>query len=138
MEHPGRGDWDSELQDDLSGKGRTAELSSVRMPGQSGDEDGNVSALRATVCPRHHGDSGGRKLPPPTVHLMRHAGSQEGLERTAPGHSTLCMGFGAEETTACRGGGEVEFRAGLRGLRGSYKECVGISIPGEVVDGGRR
>ena len=59
--------------------------------------------------------SGGRKLLPPTVPPMRHAGPQAGLERTAPGHSTVCKGGGAEDTTACGGGGgdAGEFRAGL-------------------------
>ena len=51
MKHPGRGDWASDLQDDLIGEGRTAELSSGGMPGQSGDKDGNVGALREPSCP---------------------------------------------------------------------------------------
>ena len=51
MEHRGRGDWDSDLQDDLPGKGRPVELSSGGMPGQSGDKDGNAGALCALECP---------------------------------------------------------------------------------------
>ena len=92
MEHPDRGDRASDLQDDLTGEGRTAELSSGRMPGQSGDEDGNAGALLEPACLRHRGDSGGRKLPPPTVRPMRHAGPQADPERTAPGHGTVCKG----------------------------------------------
>ena len=100
MEHPGRGDRASDLQDDLTGEGRTAELSSGGMPVQSGDKDGNVGALRAPEYPRHRGNSVERKLPPPTVRPMRHAGPQASLERTATGHGTVCKGGGAEEMKA--------------------------------------
>ena len=51
MKHPGRGDWASDLQDDLPGEGRPAEIPSGGMPGQSGDKDGNVGALREPSCP---------------------------------------------------------------------------------------
>ena len=108
------------------------------VPGESGDKDSNAGALRATTCPQHCGDYGGRKLLPPTVRPMRHSGPQAVPERTAPGHGTVCKGGGAEETTACGGGDEGEFGAGLRGIRVTYKECFGISIPGEGVDGRRR
>ena len=37
------------------------------VPGETGNEDGNAGALRATECPRHRGDSEVRKPPPPTV-----------------------------------------------------------------------
>ena len=73
MENPGRGDWYSDLQDDLPGEGRPAELSSGGMPGQSCDKDGNAGALLAPSCPQHRGDPGGSKLPPPTVRPMQHA-----------------------------------------------------------------
>ena len=92
MDHPGRGYCASDLQDDLPGEGRPAEISSGGMPGQSGDENGNTGALLAPACPRHRGDSGGSKLPPPTVRPMRHAGPQAGPERTAPRHGTVCKG----------------------------------------------
>ena len=135
MEHPIHGQSASDLQDDIPGEGSTAELSRDRMPGHSGEYDGDAGALLSPACSRHCGDSGGRKLPPPTVHPMRHADPQAGPERTAPGHGTVCKGGRAEETTACRGGDEGEFGAGLRV---AYKECFGISIPGEGVDGGRQ
>ena len=51
--------------------------------------------------------------PPPTVRLMRHAGTQAGPEREAPGHGTVCKGGGAEEMTDCGGGDEGEFGAGF-------------------------
>ena len=37
------------------------------VPGESGDKDSDAGALCAPACPRHCGDAGGRKLPPPTV-----------------------------------------------------------------------
>ena len=70
MEHPGRGDWASDLQDDLPGKGRPSELSSGRMPGRSSYKYGNAVELMVPECNQHHGDSGIRKLPPPTVRPM--------------------------------------------------------------------
>ena len=124
MEHPGRGDRASELQDDLHGEGRNAELSSGGMPGNIGNEDGNAGALRVTECPRHRGDSGGKKLPPPTARPMKHAVPQAGLERTTTGHGILCKGGVDEDTTACGGGDAGEFGAGLRGQRGAYKESI--------------
>ena len=138
MEHPGRGDWASDFQDELPGEGRPAELPSGVMPGQSGDEDGNEGALLVPACPQHRGDSGGGKLTPPTVRPIQYAGTQAEPEWTAPGHGTVCKGEGAEEKMACGGGGKGEFGAGLIGIRETYKECFGISIPGEVIGGGRR
>ena len=43
------------------------------MPGPSGDENGNASALPAPPCPRHCGHYGGEKLSPPTVVVQRQA-----------------------------------------------------------------
>ena len=113
MDHPGRGDWASDFQYDLPVEGRPAELPSGGIPGQSGDKDGNAGAIIAPACPRHCGDSGGGKLPPPTVRLMRHAGPQAVHELMAPDHGTVYKGDGVEDKTACGGGGEGEFRAGL-------------------------
>ena len=121
MEQPGRGDWASEFQDDLPGKGRPAELPGGGMPGQIGNKDENAGAIPAPACPRHHGYYGGGKLPPPMVRPMRHAGPQAVPERTAPGHGTVYNGRGEEETTARGGGDEGEFGAGLQGIRGTYK-----------------
>ena len=114
MEHPDRGGWAS---DDLPGKGRPTELPGGGMPGPSGDEDVNVGALPAPACPRHHGYSGGGKLPPPTVRPMIHSGPPVGLKRQAPGHGIVCQGGGAEEVAARGGGDEGKFGAGLRGIR---------------------
>ena len=125
MEHPGRGGWASDFQDDLPGKRRPAELSNGGMPGPSGDKDGNAGALHAPVFTRHRGYSGGGKLPPTMVRPMRNAGPLAGPERQAPGHGTVCQGSGAEETTTCGGGDEGEFGAGLRGIRRTDTECFG-------------
>ena len=116
MEHPGRGVWASDFQDDLPVKGRPTELSGGGMPRPSGDEDGNTGALPAPVCYRHHGYPGGKKTPPTTMRLMRHAGTPAGPEQQAPGHGSVCQGGGAEEATACGGGAEGDLGAGLRGI----------------------
>ena len=74
MYHPIHGYWDSEFQDDLPGEGRPAELPGGGMHGPSGDKDGNAGALPVPAYPQQRGNSGGEKLPPPTLRLMRHAG----------------------------------------------------------------
>ena len=83
------------------------------VPGESDDEDGNPGALRAPACPRHRGDARGRKIPPPTVRPVRHAGPPEGAERAAPGDRTVPQGSGKKETVAFRDGDEGELRAGV-------------------------
>ena len=90
MEHPGRGGWTSDFQNDFPGKGRPADLPGGGMPGPSGDEDGNAGALPAPACPRLCGNYGGRKLPPPTLCPMQHAGTPGGPEWQAPGHGPVC------------------------------------------------
>ena len=45
MEHLVRKDWSLDLKNDLPVKGRPAEMSSDRMPGRSGNEDGSAGAL---------------------------------------------------------------------------------------------
>ena len=113
MEHTGRRGWALDFQNDLPGKGSPAELPSGGVPRPSCDKDGNTGALPASACPWHHGYSGERKLPPPMVRLMQHAGPPVGPERQAHGHDTVCQGGEAEEATACKGGDEGEFGAGL-------------------------
>ena len=113
MEHTGHKDLTPDLQDVVPGKGRTAEMFSGGVPGQSGDKFSNAGALCAPECPRHHGDYGGRRPPPPTVRPMKHAGPPEGLEQAAPGHSKILKGGGVEETTAGGGGDAGEFGAGV-------------------------
>ena len=66
MEPPDR-KRDQDIQDILPDEGGTVAMSRVGVSGGTGKEDGNAGALRAPACPRHHGDAGGRKLPPPTV-----------------------------------------------------------------------
>ena len=82
--HPGRGKVPPGILDVLYGKGETADMPRGGVPGETGDEDGNAGALFVTACPRHRGDTGGRKLLPPTVLQVRHAGTPEGAERAAP------------------------------------------------------
>ena len=113
MEHPGRGGWASDFKDDLPSKGRPAKLPGGGMPVPSGDEEVNEGALPALACTRQRGYYGGGYLPPPTVRPMQHAGPPADPERQAPSHGTVCQGGGAEETTACGGGNEGEFGAGL-------------------------
>ena len=84
-----------------------------RVPGKSGDEDGNAGALRAQACPRHYGDTGGRKVSPPTVRPVRHAVPPEGAERAAPGDHPVPQGSGKEDTTAGIDGDEGELGAGV-------------------------
>ena len=70
VDHPGRGKGPPGIPDVLSEKGGTVDIPRGRVPRESGDEDGNVGALRALACPQHHGDAGGSKLPPPLVRLV--------------------------------------------------------------------
>ena len=137
MKHTGRGEWSPELLDVFPGKGRTAEMPIGRVPGQSGDEDGNAGALHALACPQHSGDSGGRKLPPPMVRLVRHAIPLAGVEQATPWDSVVQQGGGTEEMTAGGGGDMGEYGAGLRGLQGTHQKCVGVHISGESADGKR-
>ena len=51
MEHSGRGDRASDVQDDLPREERTAEMSSGGVTGQIGDKYGNAGALCAPACP---------------------------------------------------------------------------------------
>ena len=113
MEHTGRGGRTPDLPNVLPREGMTAEIPSGRVPGQSGDEDGNAGALREPACPRHCGNYGGRKLPPPTVRPVQHAIPPAGVERAAPGHSTVQKGGIMEEMTSGGGGDAGEYRAGL-------------------------
>ena len=89
VEHPGRGQGPPGILGVLSEKGGTTDMPRGGVPGENCNKDGDAGALSAPAYPRHRGDAGGRKLPPPTVLLMRHAGTPEGLERAAPGHSTF-------------------------------------------------
>ena len=50
MEHPGRGDWASDFQDDLPIKRRPAELPGEGMPMTSGNKEGNAGAIPAPAC----------------------------------------------------------------------------------------
>ena len=73
------------------------ELLGGGMPGKSGDKNGDTGTLPALIYTGNCGSSGGGKLPPPMVHLMRHARPPAGTERQAPYHSSVRQGSGAEE-----------------------------------------
>ena len=90
MENPDRGQSLPGILDFLSGKGGIAEMPRGGLPGETGDEDGDAGALRAPACPRHRGDAGGRKLPPPTVRPVQHAGPPEGAKWEPPGDRAVC------------------------------------------------
>ena len=113
MDHTGREEGAPCLPDVLSRKWGTAYMPCVGVPGESGDEDGNAGALFAPECPRHHGDAGRRKLPPPTVRLVRHVGPPEGAERAAPRNRTVPQGGGTEEMAAGGGGDAGELIASV-------------------------
>ena len=51
VDHPGRGHGPPGIIDALSGKGGTAEMPCGGVPGENGDEDGDVGALRIPACP---------------------------------------------------------------------------------------
>ena len=51
----------------LPNEGGVAAVSSGGVPEDANDKDGDAGALRALTRPRHHGDAGGGKPPPPTV-----------------------------------------------------------------------
>ena len=87
---PPDGKRGQDVQDVLPDEGGPVVMSRGGVPGGPGNEDGNAGALRAPECPRHRGDAGGRKLPPPTVCQVRHAGSQEGAQWAPPGDRAVC------------------------------------------------
>ena len=113
VDHPGRGKGSPGIPDILYRKGGTEDLPRGGVPRESGDKDVNAGALLAPEFPRHRGDAGGRKLPPPTVRPVQHAGPLEGAERAAPEDRTVPQGRGKEETAADRDGDEGELRAGV-------------------------
>ena len=113
MKNPGRGGRATDFLNDITSEGRPAKLPSGGIPGLSGDEDSNAGALTALACPRHRGQYGIGKPPPPTVRPMQHAGPLTGPERQSPCHIPVCQGSGAEEAAARGGRVEGEIRAGL-------------------------
>ena len=113
VDHPGRGKGLPGIPDVLSGKGGTADMPCGGVPGESGDEDANTGALCAPACPRHRGDAGGRKLPPPPVRQALHGGPPEGADWAAPGDRAVSQESREEETAAGRGRDEGELGAGV-------------------------
>ena len=113
MDHNGHGEWAPELPDILFSKGETAEMPRGGVPRESDDKDGNAGALCAPACPRHRGDPGGRKLPPPTVHPVRHAGPPEGAEQEVPGDHAVPQGSGKEYMATGRDIDKGELGAGV-------------------------
>ena len=79
-----------------------------------------------------------RKLPPPTVRQVQHAGPPEGAEWASPGDRAVCERSGEEETAAGRDGDEGEVGAGFQSIWGTNRVGVRIQIPGEDPDGIRR
>ena len=110
------------ISNGLPGQGSPTELPGGGMPRPSGNEDGDGGALPALACPQHRGHYVGGKLPPPTVHLMRHDGPPARPERQAPCHSPVQQRSGAEEAAGHRGEDDGEFRAGLQGIQGAAGE----------------
>ena len=82
---PPDGKRGQDVQDVLPDEGGTAEMSRGGVHRGPSNKDGNAGALRAPARPRHRGDAGGRKLPPPTVSQVLHAGPQEGAQWAPPG-----------------------------------------------------
>ena len=72
MEKPGRRGRATDFTNEFPGKGRSAEIPGGGMPGPSGDKYGNAGAITEMACPQHRGNSGGGKLPPPTVRPLQH------------------------------------------------------------------
>ena len=99
VDNPDRGQVPG-IPDVLSRKGGTAEMLHGGVPRETGDEDGHAGALRAPTCTRNRGDAEGRKLPPPMVRHVRHAGPPEGAEWAPPGHRAVCKMGGEKETEA--------------------------------------
>ena len=51
MEHPSRGVWASDFQNDFTGKGGPVELPGGGIPVPNGDEDFNAGAIFVPECP---------------------------------------------------------------------------------------
>ena len=113
VDHPGRGQGPPGITDVLSSKGGTAEMPRGGVPGENGDKDGDAGALCGPECPRHRGDYGGRKLPPPTVRQVQHAGTTEGAEWASPRDRTVYERSGEEDTADGRDGDEGALGAGF-------------------------
>ena len=100
VDNPDRGQGLPGIPDVLSKKGGTVEMPRGGVLRETGDEDGDAGALCAPACPRHRGDAGGRKLLPPTVPRVLHAGPPEGAELAPPGDRAVCERGGEKETAA--------------------------------------
>ena len=87
LKNPGREGRATDISNGIPGQGGPTELPGGGMPRPSGNADGDGGALPALACPQHRGHYVGGKLPPPTVHLMRHDGPPARPERQAPCHS---------------------------------------------------
>ena len=113
VENPDRGQGSPVIPDVLSGKGGTVEMPRGEVLWETGDEDYDAGAICAPACPRHRGESGGRKLPPPTVPQVRHAGPPSGAEWESPGDRAVCKRSEEEETAADRDKYEGELGVGF-------------------------
>ena len=114
VKYPGRRKGTPRIPDVLSGNGGAADMPHGGVPGESGNKDGNAGALRAPACPQNRGDAGGRKIPPPTVRQVRHAGPPEGAEQAAHGDCAVPQGSGEEDMATDIEGDEGELGAVVR------------------------
>ena len=90
--HPGRGKGPPGIPDVLSGKGGITYMPRGGVPRETGDEDGNAGALCAPACPRHRGDAGGRKPPPPRCARCDMQVPRRALNRRHPGNAQCLKG----------------------------------------------
>ena len=118
-----------DIQDVITGKGGTKEVSSNRVPGGFSVMDGNTGAPHAPARTRHRGDAGGGQTPPPTVSLVRLTGLQEGAQWAPPGDLTVSEGGGAETTTFNRDVEAEEHRKGVPRIWEANGGGIGIPIP---------
>ena len=103
----------TDISNDLPGQWRPAEITSGRMPRQSGNKEGGVGPLPLPACPGDRGNSGRGKPPPLTVHPIRHDVPPAGTEWQALFHRSVRQGIGAKEAADSEGGSEGEIGEGL-------------------------
>ena len=96
------------------------------MPRPSGDEEDDADPFPTPACPGHRGNSGGGKLPPPTVNLVQHYGPLACTEQKAFCHNSVRQGRGSKEAAASEDGDEGELVEGLRGIRGAVVKCDSV------------
>ena len=96
----------ADVPDGLPNQGRAAGLPSGGLPRPGRGKDGDADTLFQPECPGYRDHLGVGKTPPPTVPIMRHAGTMEGTKWKAPRHRIVRKGRGTKE--ASDGEGRVE------------------------------